>query len=193
MKKKILVILISLISFFIVWSCASATYIAPKSNNDIKNFSRVINKSYDDTWKALIDYSASTFFSIDNYEKASGLLTLSFGASNPSEFITGGHWEASSITDNFSGDYVDYLVKYFNGTLNGKMNIVVLEIDSMHTKVRVNARYIFSANVLGTINTWSFDSGNCGTIDVSTPTRGTQPERTICPTYKAENDVLKAI
>lgn len=197
MKERILFVLLGFITIFVLWGCASATYVAPKSSNEIKNYSRVINKSYDDTWKALIEYSASTFFSIDNFEKASGLLTLSFGASNPSEFVTGGQWNASSLNNHFSGDYADYLVQYQNGILNGKMNIVVSQIDSSHTKVTVNARYIFTAIAVydnrNYTNTWSFDSGNCGTINVSLPTRGTQPQRTICPTYKAESEVLKAI
>ena len=145
----------------------------------------------------MIQYSASTFFSIDNFEKESGLLTLTFGSSNPSQFITGGHWEATAINEHFSGDYVDFIDKYYKAELLGKINIVVTSIDETKTKVTVNVKYVFIATVyIGNkpdSDTYSFTSGNCATIAVKKPISGTPPTRTICPTYKAENAILKAI
>jgi len=35
-----------------------------------------INKGFDEVWTSLIEYSASSFFAIDNFEKDSGLMTL---------------------------------------------------------------------------------------------------------------------
>ena len=39
----------------------------------------------------------------------------------------------------------------------------------------------------------AFDTGNCATVNVSNPAMGTDSERTICPTYKAEKAILNAI
>jgi len=187
-------ILVFVLSIILIIGCASANYVAPTHVNNLNNYSRIIEKSFDETWQRLIEYSASTFFSIDNFEKESGLITLSFGSSNPSRFVTGGQWEANWGTNHFSGDYVDFLNQHYNGTLNGKMNIVVSKINENKTKVTVNARYIFNVPATNNSNalTWSFDSGNCGTIRVNAIS-GTSPERTICPTYKAENDILKSL
>jgi len=174
--------------------CISAQYTAPKVKPvSPESYTRVINKSYDETWSALIQYAGGAFFSIDNFEKASGLLTLSFGSSRPSEFITGGQWEAKG-TINFSGDYVDYLARYANGQLQGKMNIVVVQLEPNKTKVSVRARYIFTSNHpnIGTI-TWSFDSGGYDTQYIAGKAAGTPDTRTLMPTYKAEKAILDAI
>lgn len=180
-------------------SCMTANYTKPTHKDTKEQYAITIQKDFDTVWKQLIQYSASTFFAIDNYEKDSGLITLSFGASQPSEFITGGHWKASSQAINFDGDYVDYMTIYNNATLSGKMNIVVTEISNNESSVKVNARYIFSTPtkrsqytvVPGT--TWSFDTGNCNTSAVSNPSSGTGKTRTICPTYKAERAIINAI
>jgi len=180
-------------------SCMTANYTKPNHKDTKDNYSVTVHNDFDAVWKQLIQYSASTFFAIDNYEKDSGLITLSFGSSNPSDFITGGHWKASSPTINFDGDYVDYMAIHNNGSLSGKMNIVVTEISKNESAVKVNARYIFTtptqrtqyAVVPGT--TWSFDTGNCNTSVVSNPSSGTGNTRTICPTYKAENAIINAV
>jgi len=192
-----------IISSFFLFGCSiSAIYKPPEENLNPINYSRVINKSFDDTWDALINYSAGTFFGIENFEKESGLITLSFGASNPEEFITGGHWKLDYVrgatTIHFDGDYVEYCSVYQNGTLNGKMNIVVNEIDSTNSKITVNAKYVFTAEQIlesgqSYTNTWSFNSGSCDEIAPANATKGTPPTRTICPTYLAEESILQAI
>lgn len=98
--KNVLVLLLSLL----ILGCVSAKYTPPIVDNSHENYSRTINKSFDDTWKALIQHSASTFFGIENFEKESGLITLSFGASNPSDFITGGHWKVADCKKSQKSD-----------------------------------------------------------------------------------------
>jgi len=192
-----------LILFYLMGCSFSAIYKPPEQSDSMLNYSKIINKNFDETWASLIDYSASTFFGIENFEKESGLITLNFGASNPEEYITGGYWKydyqwgANQL--HFEGDYVEYSSIYLNGVLIGKMNIVVKEVDSSHTKVTVNAKYIFSADVLNenrvrtATNTWSFESGNCDELAIINPSKGTPPTRIICPTYKAEEAILDAL
>lgn len=192
-------IIASVLLALVLSSCMTASYTKPTHNNSKEKYSIKIQKNFDAVWKQLIQYSASTFFAIDNYEKDSGLITLSFGSAKPSDFITGGHWKASSSTINFDGDYVDYMSIHNNGKLSGKMNIVVTEISENESSIKVNARYIFTtptqrsqyAVVPGT--TWSFDTGNCNTSAVSNPSSGTGNTRTICPKYKAENAIINAV
>ena len=196
---KVVNIVVSVVLALTLSSCMTANYTKPTHKDTKEQYTLTVQKNFDTVWSQLIQYSASTFFAIDNYEKDSGLITLSFGASKPSEFITGGHWVASSQAVNFDGDYVDYMSTYNNGTLNGKMNIVVTAVSETESSVTVNARYIFTtptkrnqyAVAPGT--TWSFDTGNCNTSIVSNPSSGTGNTRTICPTYKAERAIIDAI
>jgi hypothetical protein len=181
-------------SVLLIVGCISATYMKPNHVDKKENYVTIVQKDYDQVWKQLIEYSATTFFSIDNYEKDSGLITLSFGSSKPSEFITGGQWETTGSV-NFNGDYVDYLTIYRNGRLNGKMNIVISKISENETRVTVNARYIFSTPSSQQVRSlvWSFDTGNCGKVRVANPAMGTEPFRTMCPTYKAEKAIINAV
>ena len=204
MKKSLLFFpsLASTLLLFIAGCSMSAIYKPPTGNLDQMNYSKIINKGFDDTWDALINYSAGTFFGIENFEKESGLITLTFGASNPEDYITGGYWKVDVVRGanslHFEGDYVEYLRTYQSGELLGKMNIVVKDVDSTHSRVTVNAKYVFTAEqVLETgqrySNTWSFSSGSCDEVTPANRTPGTPPTRTLCPTYKAEKSVLEAI
>lgn len=184
MMKKHMLFVCSLLLFV---GCVSVDYSPPTQNNKPDNYTKIVKQSYDQVWKTLIQYTAGTFFAIEDFEKDSGLMILSFGASNPEKYITGGRWKAKNLSQEFNGDYVEYISIYGGGTLKGKMNIVVTEIDPGTTKITVNARYIFSANHG---NIWSFDSGSCGTIAVKGKAAGTSSTRTICPTYKAEKAIL---
>jgi hypothetical protein len=186
MKSFIKRISIIFILIFIS-GCGTANYVKPTHIDKKEKYNLTINKDFDQVWKQLIRYSASTFFAIDNFEKDSGLITLSFGASKPSDFITGGHWEMKFR--NFDGEYVDYITKFFDYDLTGKMNIVVSKISDTSTSVIVNARYIYSAAG----NMWVFDTGNCDTVTAKNPAFGIPPNRTICPTYKAENSIINAL
>ena len=187
MKKGYLTVVVLLSIILVGCTVGTATYVQPIVTSSTEQYSMVISDEFDNVWMKLIEYAGSTFFTIDNYEKDSGLVTLSFGAANPSEFITGGHWKTS--ISNFDGDYVDYLTLYYNGKLTGRMNIVVLKISEEETRVNVNARYIFSSQH----DTWAFNTGSYDTIMVTNPAAGTEPQRTLCPTHKAEEAVLNAL
>jgi hypothetical protein len=190
---------ISVAILFLSGCAMTASYVPPEHEGTKDKYSVNIQRDFDTVWKELIQYSASTFFAIDNYEKDSGLITLSFGAAKPSDFITGGQWKASSQQMKFDGDYVDYSSIYRKGALSGKMNIVVTSISDTESFVRVSARYVFTTPSASTqyavvpSHTWSFDTGNCSSIVVSNAASGTGNTRTICPTYKAENAIINAL
>jgi len=196
-RRKILLVLT--MAMFTLSGCVSVPkpiYTPPEQTNNTDKYQIILDQPFDEVWKKLIQYSAKTFFSIDNYEKQSGLITLSFGSADPVQFITGGrlYWELPPTVKFptpggyfhiFDGDIVEYLRIYYDGTLDGKMNIAVTSLDKNKTKVAVHARYIFiTAN-----NTWVFDSGSCCTVIASGKTKGV----TICPTYLAEKSILSAL
>ena len=186
--RKRLIIFLSVIPFIL--SCAAQYTPPPQRSNN--NFSTVIHQNYDLVWAAVIDHLSSAFFAIDNFEKNSGLVTVSFGASNPEEFVDCGQWKRGQ----FEGPYVQFVRQAYQASLSGKMNISVRRIAEDETEVRVNARYILTVppGDIGTsADMWVFDSGSYSTIPVTNPALGTSTDRTCRPTYKAETSILEAV
>jgi hypothetical protein len=145
--------------------------------------------TFDETWQWLIEYAAASFFAIENYEKESGLMILSFGSIQPSQFVDGGFWKSSGLGTKFEGNYVDYLAQHRGGSLNGKMNIVVIELAEDKTRVSVNARYTFTCPP----DTWVFASGGNATVKIESKVSGTSDTRTLVPTHIAEKSILDAL
>jgi len=183
-------------AFLMGCATTSATYDRPTHKDDSSNYVLTLNKDFETVWKELVSYSASNFFKIDNYEKDSGLITLSFGASNPSEFVTGGKWHYNQNVPlnpgnnySFDGEYVDFLMEN-GGTFTGRMNLVVQGNSGNNTTIKINARYVVMSD---SRDTWVFNTGNCSVINVQNPSRGTGRTREICPTYKAEKAIINAM
>ncbi len=190
----------------ILVSCVTqrATYEPPEPVDRDDRHRRVVNRPYDDVWDALIQHAAATYFLIDNFEKDSGLITLTFGSENPSDFVDGGLWTLKAFKHGhsfeFDGKYVDYLATYQELTLIGRMNIVVRAISTDQCEVAVNARYIVNSIARDATglkvaeNNWSFTSGGEDTIMVRNPGKGTKSAaRTLRPTYLAEETILDAL
>ena len=180
-----------ILATLILTSCAIAptSYTPPSSASvDASKYTVILNKPFSEAWAALISHAASSFFAIDQFEKDSGLMTLSFGSSDPAQFIDCGYW---SVQNGYSGNYASYVARTFDATLSGKMNILVNVIDEQTSQVRVNARYIFSVPP----NVWSFDTGGSDSENVGTQAAyGTGSSiRTCKPTYEAENSILEAM
>jgi hypothetical protein len=169
-------------------------YVAPDTSSvPIQDYSRVIDKPFDQTWSALIQFAGSAYFDIQQFEKQSGLLVLSFVGSNPGEFITGGRWKRTGA-EYFDGDYVDYCTKCRNGVLEDRVNVIVTPVDSSKTRVTVRAHYVFTCgNSESGIETWSFESGTADSLVVRNLTAGSGKTITLMPTYKAEKAILDAV
>lgn len=175
--------------------CVSGTYTPPQPAPQSPQYERVVNKSFNETWTALIDYTSQAFFGIDRFEKESGLMTLNFGSSEPARYIDCGHMKAKSARESIDMPYVDFLNQRYNARLDGKMNLVVRSLGTNRTVVRVNARYVFSYPAQSNYpsSTWTFDSGGEAKVTIPEAISGTIPTRTCRPTYAAELAVLDAI
>ena len=68
-------------------------YVPP--NIDDTNFksSIITNKNFEETWTSIIDFVNDSFFKIENLDKESGLLALSFGSKEAENFIDCGYFE----------------------------------------------------------------------------------------------------
>ena len=176
-------------------------YVPP--NIDDTNFqnSIITNKNFDETWTSVIDFVNNSFFKIENLEKNSGLLTLSFGSKEPEKFINCGDFEYTLFFtgEEFKGSYIDYVKSGLLAVLEAKMNINIQKIDNESTKISINTNYTFSTqHALGYYDpnlnqTYSFVSGGYQTIDVINPIKGSIPTRTCKSTNFAENAIFNAI
>ena len=176
-------------------------YVPP--NIDDSNFknSVITNKNFHETWTSVIDFIDDSFFKIQNLEKDSGLITLSFGSNEPENFIDCGDFEYTLFFtgEKFKGSYIDYAKSGLLAVLEAKMNINIQKIDNESTKVSINTNYTFSTqHALGYYDpelnqTYSFVSGGYQTIDVLYPISGSIPTRTCKSTNFAENSIFNVI
>ena len=176
-------------------------YVPPNiDDSNFKNFV-ITNKNFDETWNAIIDFVNNSFFSIENLEKDSGLLTLSFGSKEAKNFIDCGYFEYTLFFtgEEFKGSYIDYAKSGLLAVLEAKMNINIQKIDNESTKISINTNYTFSTqHALGYYDpklnqTYSFVSGGYQTIDVINPIKGSIPTRTCKSTNFAENAIFNVI
>jgi len=206
MKK----ILLSLVITILLSSCAVekkkltenvGKYVPP--NIDDINFKNSVttNKNFDDIWTSVIDFVNDSFFKIENLDKDSGLLTLSFGSKETENFIDCGDFEYTLFFtgEEFKGSYIDYAKSGLLAVLEAKMNINIRKIDNESTKININTNYTFSTqHALGYYDpklnqTYSFESGSYQTIDVINPIKGSIPTRTCKSTNFAENAIFNVI
>ncbi len=176
-------------------------YVPP--NTDDTNFknSVITNKSFDETWTSVIDFVNDSFFKIENLEKDSGLVTLSFGSKETENFIDCGEFEYTLFFtgEEFKGSYIDYAKSGLLAILEAKMNINIQKIDNESTKISIKTNYTYSTqHALGYYDpklnqTYSFESGGYQTIDVINPIKGSIPTRTCKSTNFAETAIFNAI
>jgi len=178
----------------LVVGCARGGY-QPPTAASIRN-ETVVDRPFDQTWDALVRMTAQTFFAIDNFERASGLITLSFGADNIARFVDCGQFETSGGVVTFSGPWATFVERYAGATLNGRMNLLVQREGANRTRVRVSARYILTIPELQAPNQrmlFSFDSTGQATVPTATPVAGSNRDRTCRPTGEAERTILNAV
>ena len=176
-------------------------YVPP--NIDDTNFknSVITNKNFDETWTSLTDFVNDSFFKVENLDKDSGLLTLSFGSNEPENFIDCGDFEYTLFFtgEEFKGSYIDYAKSGLLAVLEAKMNIKIQKNDNESTKISINTNYTYSTqHALGYYDpklnqTYSFESGGYQTIDVINPIKGSIPTRTCKSTNFAETAIFNAI
>lgn len=150
------------ITALILGGCATSNAIyAPPEEKKVEN-STVVNGDFDTVWDQLVKKLSADFFVINNIEKASRLINLSFSTNTPSDFIDCG--ESTRTLKNLRGeDKVFYksadsvqfnttnnmgaLVKVNRTTrLEGRTNIYVAP-DSSKTNISVNTKYVLTVTM----------------------------------------------
>jgi hypothetical protein len=208
-------ILVVLLSVILLAGCAGEfNYSPPPSAPPMQN-TRVVARPFESVWKDLIPALASRFFVINNIDKASGLINLSY-AGNPQSYIECGMM--SSYVKNMRGErryefpaasaLETYEVLDNHGlfvierkmSLEGRMNLIVQEMSPTDTRLTANTRYIATRSSTarrmdqpvaapGPTDTIAFNSGG----QASFPVRGTTSPVTCRATGRLETEILDLV
>lgn len=180
--------MVMLSAAFLVGGCATSTdsYMPPPERGDIQN-SKVVPQPFDHVWDQLVRKLSSDFFVINNIDKNSRLINLSFSAQRPSEYVDCGNTTRSFTnaqgTRNYSYNTADSAIfayanpqgQVFNVNrrtrLEGRTNIYVAP-EGVGTLVTVNTKYVLNLDM----EAFTLDGRPAGrqnyVADVSTKTPG---------------------
>lgn len=157
---------IALLFFLALLSgCASSnfTYKPPEAMSKIEN-SITVNENKEKIWNKLVRGIGTNFFVINNMDKQSGFINVSYSG-DPEKYVNGGELHFKFSNAYGERNYIFpatranaryetmingvYCIINRNITLDGRMNILINEIDSTHTSISINTRYILTMNVTG--------------------------------------------
>ena len=186
-------------------SCAVHKYTPPNHNLDITD-NIEINLDFETVWEGTIERATASFFDIDNFEKDSGLLTLSFGTGSASEFVDCGQWDGrqwNGSNHTFTGPYATYLETFLGGNFTGRMKVFIKSVSDNKTTITLNAHYVLEtpSRIEGSgiyetrvpAMNWAFETGGSATRKSFFSAPNSPSTRTCRPTGKAEKAILGAL
>jgi hypothetical protein len=194
------------LAFLIGVGCGSANYAPPPTSPPNPN-SIVIQQPFDQVWAHAIPQIGKSFFVINNIDKSSGILNISYSG-DPEQYIDCGniHVEyGSQITDfpaakaeeEFTGPSGGvFPARYARKvSLDGRMNIVFEKVSEKSTRVTVNARYIVTVSTVKQVGQYPPTSAQ-GTAQFNTGGEGNFPgthPATCRPNGKFEQTILEMV
>lgn len=166
MKKVLLLLLVC--TLLALTGCAGKTTITkePYKQVEVDN-SRILNGSIDEVWHAAITGLSKTFFVLDNIERSSQIITLSFALDDPEPYLDcgiitvvteGGMTGQGTYTFPSTRKYVTLTIADGSphskpatrtNTLSGRMNLVFTELSKNQVKIATNIRFILDGKLEG--------------------------------------------
>ncbi len=154
-----------ILSGLLATGCVSSkfSYKPPEAIIPIEN-KVVVSGTKETVWVKLVQGIGTNFFVINNMDKQSGFINVSY-VGDPEKYVYGGdlHFYISNARGERNYDFpaarsFTQYEKMMDGSLcsitrkldlEGRMNVLVNEVDSAKVSVTVNTRYILSLNVTG--------------------------------------------
>ena len=181
---------LAMLSAFVLSACGGKVdYVRPTSDPKIQN-TKVVPGAKEAVWNKTIPALGKQFFVINNLDKSSGLVNLSYSG-DPEKYVDCG--EISSYVSNVRGKRTynfpaarasqEYEVMNSEGlfvidrkmALEGRMNLIFEDAGPSQTRVTANTRYVLtrSQRVQGgggpsreRTDTMSFNTGQVGSLPV---------------------------
>jgi hypothetical protein len=164
---KFLLCLVSVVSGI---ACGTTNWAPPEQSQTLANYV-VIQQSFDDAWSHAIPQIGKSFFVINNIDKSSGILNISYSG-DPEQYVDCGtvHVEYGTQKVDFPGAKADTAYTGPSGGilpasvhrkvgLDGRMNIVFEKITATSTRVTVNARYIVAVHIVKQVGQYPPQTG----------------------------------
>ena len=166
-----------LVTVVILATACGATYLPPNLAINESDYSVTISRPFSEVWANLIDHISRSSFALKQVERASGLVTLDFGANaEVDKYVDCGRavWRRSGREESMMSFYRG---KGYPIELTGWMNVFVRASNAQQTFIRVTARYVLRVGNLG----WTFDTGQSAT----------DGDRACRPSYLAERTMIE--
>ncbi|MBT5371167.1 MAG: hypothetical protein HOL17_05535 [Gammaproteobacteria bacterium] len=202
-------VMVLVVATLVLGGCAGKVNYRPPSAVNKTTNTVTVNSPRNEVWKRIIPSLGSSFFVVNNLDKDSGFINVSYSGS-PEKYIDCGYIE--SYVKNARGErnynfpaataYKEYET-FQNGTqllfirrkmnLEGRINIVVQEMDDISTLISVNTKYVVTKS--GTIRGVQGGSHSFSdSISFNTNGSASFPQQTTChATGALEKEVLKAL
>lgn len=143
--------LIALAFVMLLTGCATSTANYHYPQNHIVENTKTVNKSFDEVWNGLVKELSSDFFVINNIDKSSKIINVSFSASKASNYVDCGNshrtfknMQGERVYEYNTADSQNFTTQegHINRStrLDGRVNIYVSQEDGK-TTVSVNAKY----------------------------------------------------
>jgi len=201
-KNKLLILLC-----LICTGCAGKLdYVRPTISTKPKN-SITINMPRDSVWNSAIPNLSKQFFVINNLEKASGLISLSYSG-NPEIYVDCGRIisQVSNLRGeriyNFPASKAEQQYEIMTSelyrasrkmSLEGRINLIFEEISPNETRVTANIKYILS-RTRSVTDALSHTSTESDVISFNSGGNASFTEGAECiPTGKLESEILQAV
>lgn len=146
--------------------CVSSdrNYTPPQATSKAVQTTKEVDRPREEVWSALVSGLGSQFFVINNMDKASGFINVSYSG-DPEKYVDGGELyfkvenlrgpreyrfpasRANAQYEAFAGGILMGLNRRL--ALEGRLNVVVTEPSPGRTRVMVNTRYVLTLNVTG--------------------------------------------
>ncbi|WP_156326586.1 hypothetical protein [Pseudomonas sp. NBRC 111127] len=168
---------------------------------------RSVSTDFEKSWDQLVRQLSSDFFVINNIDKSSRLINVSFSTSRPSEYVDCGstlrkfsNARGEQVYNYVTADSAKFAVTNQNAAFNvsretkleGRVNIYVAP-GKGGTDISVNTKYVFTVNA----KIFGFDGSpvtvNPTTIDFSTKSPYTSPDLTCYARGTLESRILDMV
>ena len=163
--------------------CSSISYFPPESKSGKEN-TVTLAVARDPFWKQFVSQLSSEFFVINNLDKETGLINVSYSG-DPEKFVDCGRIKLSSEENDFLASRGAHRYQQWAGwkvfridrqmQLDGRMNIIVQELDPKNTQLTVNTRYILNRRMTTTDSSGQMTGINNDTATFNYGQDGTFP------------------
>lgn len=151
-----------LVLVVVLAGCAGhVDYVRPTSPQGMTN-EKIVDKPREAVWNASVPQLGKQFFVINNLDKSSGLINVSYSG-DPESYVDCGQVSSyvknarGERTFNFPGSRAQQTYEIMNGqglffidrklSLEGRVNLVFEETSPTQTKVTANTRYVIERNI----------------------------------------------